>query len=146
MPMKTALTTTVFVLIQTAKKVNMVTLKSLPSVTAQEVFDQVKNHLLRQGDKARSDVNPKWGSAYKNKQGKVCAVGCLMAEDEYCPSFEGKYWYELVLEDLAPSTHFDLISSLQSIHDNLPASLWERALKSLAEKEKLNYENTGERV
>ena len=33
----------------------MITLKTLPQATAQEVFDQVANHLLEQGKKSEKD-------------------------------------------------------------------------------------------
>ena len=61
----------------------MITLKTLPQATAQEVFDQVTQHLLKQGKAARSGTG---ACRYRvETRGEIlkCAAGCLIADDEY---------------------------------------------------------------
>ena len=74
----------------------MITLKTLPQATAQEVFDQVAKHLLTQMKKsvakraAESASDSKDYCMYRGFDGTKCAAGCLISDDEYKPEFEQK--------------------------------------------------------
>jgi len=117
----------------------MITLKTLPQATAQEVFDQITQHLLRQG-KAAQTIN---GSCrYKLEEPTrtlKCAAGCLIADDEYSSRFEGESWNTLIIRRLVPNTHEYLIRSLQKMHDTCLVSEWPDRLKQLAEDYDLQY-------
>lgn len=96
----------------------MITLATLAEATEQQVFDQVATHLKKQN--ARS-VRPGSNTCvYRSPTGLMCAAGCLIAESEYSSEFDNEYglsWFELVSASVAPRTHSNLISGLQSAHD-----------------------------
>lgn len=91
-----------------------ITLKNLHEATAQEVFDQVKNHLITQNEQS---VNSDGLCVYRNVDGLSCAAGCLISEEEYSPDFEKNLWGDLINMRLVSSAHSDLIGELQQIHD-----------------------------
>ena len=97
----------------------MITLKTLEQASAQEVFDQVVNHLLQQGKKSQNETSG--GDvlcAYRGFNGLKCAAGCLIADDEYKEWFEQRGWRDLVRDEFVPETHGMLIQELQGVHDN----------------------------
>lgn len=62
--------------------------------TSEEIFDYVEAHLKEQG--YRSMLDSSTGScAYRGESGDMCAVGCLIADDEYNPSMENNSVMEL---------------------------------------------------
>ena len=118
----------------------MITLKTLPQATAQEVFDQVTQHLLVQGKAARTDSTG--GCRYRaevKKEILKCAAGCLIADEEYSSRFEGESWRRLIILQAVPSYHEDLISSLQRLHDTCLVHDWPAKLKQLAKDYGLQY-------
>lgn len=98
----------------------MITLKTLPKATAQEVFDQVAEHLLTQGKKSLDFKR----CAYRSPNGLKCAAGCLISDDEYRLAMEGRNWWGLVNSTIVPDTHTRLIDSLQGCHDFTAPSEW----------------------
>ena len=114
----------------------MITLKTLPQATAQEVFDQVARHLLKQ--EARSvEVNSHCRYRYKKMK---CAAGCLIGDDEYHPSMEENCWATLSRKQFnIPNEHMSLIQGLQTIHDSRDVCDWESELKELATMEDLKW-------
>lgn len=116
----------------------MITLKTLPQATAQEVFDQVKNHLLSQ--KAQSKMDDM--CLYRNPNGLKCAAGCLIGDDEYVPEMDDRPssgWRELVLEGLVPKDHDTLIRRLQEVHDLYNVDGWSKKLELVAKEFGLSY-------
>lgn len=102
----------------------MITLSTLENATAQEVFEQVKNHLLSQKVSSKSKDGGSW-YRLPTEDGKVisCAAGCLISDDEYKligDKIEGNWWGDLVGDGIAPEKHCELIAKLQSIHDDYP--------------------------
>lgn len=116
----------------------MITLATLPQATAQEVFDQVKNHLLTQNRKSYGGFG---SCVYRGENGTKCAAGCLISDEEYRKEFENQTWYTLCMEGRVPIQHQSLISDLQDIHDHFITREWPSELKKLAETDNLNYEN-----
>lgn len=114
----------------------MITLKTLPQATAQEVFDQVATHLLKQN--AQSRDGQKGLCAYLNQSGLKCAAGCLIGDDEYNPDFEDQSWGTLIGEGLVPDTHRNLITTLQRLHDHFGPEDWLEELTQIAIKRKLS--------
>lgn len=114
----------------------MITLKTLPQATEQEVFDQVATHLLKQNVQSRG--GSKGYCVYKNQSGLKCAAGCLIGDDEYNPNFEDNSWGTLVTEGLVPDAHHKLIGELQTLHDNSGAEDWLGELTKFAIKRKLS--------
>lgn len=118
----------------------MITLKTLPQATAQEVFDQVAKHLLTQMKKsvakraAESASDSKNYCMYRGFDGTKCAAGCLIADDEYKPEFENHSWLDLSgIKYLVPEEHCHLIKQLQDIHDCHEPEDWRVKLNNLAE-------------
>lgn len=110
----------------------MITLKNLKDATKQEVFEQVAKHLLKQNRK--SICVSRNTCMYRSFDGLACAAGCLIANDEYNPSFEGMAWAVLVNRRSVPDAHRFLITRLQSIHDGYPAKDWKHHLRQVAEE------------
>lgn len=110
----------------------MITLATLPDATAQEVFEQVANHLLDQGE--RSEENESCKYRYTKANGRVlsCAAGCLMSDEEYSESYEKREWDTLVYNRRVPRSHDSLIRNLQQIHDGVEVSQWKIGLINLA--------------
>jgi hypothetical protein len=111
-----------------------ITLKTLPQATAQEVYDQVKSHLLTQGRTSEDDER-----CLYFHEGLKCAAGCLIGDDELAMrldrmSEDGQGWDYLVCEGAVPKDHHKLIRSLQVVHDQYLPSYWEDQLKKVAER------------
>lgn len=122
-------------------------------MTPQEIFDKVAKHLLHQ--KVKSYYNQNGTCAYRGSNGTMCAVGCLITDEEYSPDMEGKTvggllsWaryraierpmfytekertlYKGLYERLA--SHQGLLIELQEIHDGGSPEYWHNRLSELA--------------
>lgn len=84
-----------------------ITLATLASATARQVFDQVRDHMLRQGERSML-LSGGLTCAYRSHDGFKCAAGCLMADDEYANRFERHDWSKLVARGFAPAAHAHL--------------------------------------
>lgn len=115
-----------------------VTLATLSQATAQEVFNQVLNHARVQGKASKDEGG---GCYYRNPEGLACFAGCLISDDEYIKQMDGgdSTWNGIFEKGYVPRDHFDLIRSLQSIHDDYQPSDWEGQFKKLANYENLVY-------
>ena len=115
----------------------MITLATLHLASAQEVFTQVKNHLLSQN---RKSLLSKDICGYRGQDGTACAAGCLMSDEEAAAIPEGQSWETLVFRGLVTtSKHHHLISALQNVHDIQPVAGWPDSLRELADEEGLVY-------
>ena len=113
----------------------MITLKTLPEATAQQVFDQAAEHLLKQNKRSSA---PGGGCMYRNENGLKCAAGCFVADDEYWPKMEGGSWDSLAGAGVVTDAHMDLIKHLQIVHDSYNPDLWRVQLSKLASIFNLN--------
>ncbi len=118
----------------------MITLKTLPLATAQEVFEQVANHLLTQNQQSSLNSN----CLYRGADNLKCAAGCLIGDDEYTPEFDtpgkgvGSGWISLATRNLVPNNHQRLISELQHLHDTVSPTKWKDHLKHFSITHNLN--------
>lgn len=116
---------------------------------AQEIFNKVAAHLLKQGRPARNSED---SCRYRTESGLSCAVGCLIPDRLYSPSFEGasapkviKLLYDAGLADWRE--HRQLLQELQWVHDECTVlddnsfNIWSlRArLADLADRFKLEF-------
>jgi hypothetical protein len=109
----------------------MITLATLEQATAQEVFDQVAEHLLKQGKRCQDSDNK--FCVYRNDEGLKCAAGCLIGDDEYNFSLESNTWFDLTRFKKVPKTHDHLIRELQKIHDEYDVFQWREELATIAQ-------------
>lgn len=118
----------------------------------QEVFDIVKNHLLTQNEVSRKSLNIEEGPlayqcAYRGPNNTKCAVGCLIPDELYNSSLEGK---TVICADViavlvkagfnVEDNFLALYSALQGVHDSYEPNRWPDLLRGLANRFKLNYE------
>lgn len=106
----------------------MITLKTLSKASRQEIFDQVSDHLMRQGEKCFSGTKIVYHSGNLK-----CALGCLISEEEFSEEWNVKPWVYLVDHGIAPPDHFDFLLGLQAIHDRSNPIAWKLELKEIAE-------------
>ena len=52
----------------------------------QEIFDKINSHMIAQGKIAYDDYKDQ--CCYRDPDGYSCAVGCLIADEDYDPAFE----------------------------------------------------------
>jgi hypothetical protein len=106
----------------------MITLKTLPQATAQEVYIQVKTHLLAQNCRS---VDGR-GCLYRGPNGTKCAAGSLIGDDEYKECMERNSWGILVSRGEVPLAYKLLIQVLQTVHDNYEVERWSKELEIIA--------------
>lgn len=116
--------------------------------TAQEIFTQIKNHLLKQGRRAQAGKHH--DCQYHCPNGDRCAVGAIIEPQFYQPWMEcGRL--ELLIQALRKKEteqdllnelveHEDLLYALQTVHDNREVDDWDFHLRKVAERFKLQYE------
>lgn len=95
-----------------------ITLATLAQATEQEIFDQVARHLVKQGVRAYSGGSCK----YRSADGLMCAVGCLMSDEEYDEKYDltgGWYGVTEKYSSEVPSAHLEFLADLQQLHDAL---------------------------
>ena len=92
------------------------TIEGFEELSAQEVFDRSKDHLLKQGVRSASDFGR---CKYRGPEGLMCAAGIFL-RPESAAGCEDKGWLDLRDRGRVPSTHADLVRELQYIHDATP--------------------------
>lgn len=114
-------------------------------LTAQEVFDRVAVHLLKQGRKSQRIIPEDPVTCfYRGPTGLKCAVGCLIADEDYSSQMEGNSVHALIADfEENPSVktfadHDDLLSDLQILHDFGHVAYWTSGLCATAERFKLD--------
>jgi hypothetical protein len=110
----------------------------------QEIFDRVAIHLIFQGTRSTNAE----GCAYRGLGGAMCAVGCLIRDEHYSKTLEGRNadceHVALALKKSLPigttKGDFGLISRLQNLHDGFLPERWLDNLKMLAKYSELSVE------
>jgi hypothetical protein len=116
--------------------------------TAQELFDTIVAGLRSQ--KARSVMAPlgdeEEACAYRGVEGRKCALGWVIPDEDYTPALEGQTLGGLLQNNMLPdelAQEFEvnrhLLIILQSIHDHDPIDTWEHSFQRIAGIEGLNY-------
>ena len=102
----------------------------------QEAFNFIGAHLLTQRAQSRDPS----GCRYRGPNGTKCAVGALIPDDQYDPTFEGSPVG--AIQDDTPALEgldFQLLSQLQNIHDLLPnPQQWGAELRTVAKAHNLS--------
>jgi hypothetical protein len=115
-----------------------ITLATLPNATAQEVFNQVADHLLTQMKVSKVETKKDiFDCQYRGEDNTSCAAGCLISDKEYGKHFENKSWANLARRGLVPNAHTVLIGELQNVHDENDPEMWKISLMDIARVYKL---------
>lgn len=122
-------------------------------MNSQEIFDKVANHLFTQ--KAQS-ANAEGSCMYRGYNGRMCAVGALIADEAYDQSLENRranasivikaLLKSGVIESVYEEEKVKLLTDLQDIHDFfMPlASDTEEEANRLMEEVKLRLKKLAE--
>lgn len=118
----------------------------------QAVFDKVAKHLLTQNKRAMKDFPGEYPidrCAYRGDGGAMCAVGCLIPDDVYDPSMEGRSAGEVMrmlhgVRELASVSQalgvsHAMLSALQNAHDNYEPFEWPMELAYIARQYNLSF-------
>lgn len=112
-----------------------------------EIFNKVEQHLLSQNAKSQIHRRGLDVCGYRGTEGRMCAVGCLIKDQYYSPTFEGESALDAgVIRALnqsgintqEPST-MSMLIDLQMLHDRAPVSEWRNRL--IAIRTKLRNDN-----
>ena len=116
-----------------------ITLSTLASATAQQVFDQGARHLLTQGKPCHDDSG---SCVYDDGAGNACAGGIFLSPEDLArveqEDLNGSGWSMLIDAEIAPAEHFDLILDLQDVHDCTEPRDWAERLRRVAAKNHLS--------
>lgn len=110
-------------------------------LTSQEAFNEVWKHFVVEKNKpgmgraSEEDGEPDhevFVCKYRGENGTKCAVGCLIPDDLYDPSMEGKNVNDIVIPhspyprvcELFENVDPELLRAMQSAHDNLDGVLF----------------------
>lgn len=111
--------------------------------TEQEIFDIVSTHLLKQDKQSRTrttigDIHFVDSCMYRGSEGRKCAIGCLIPDDQYVKAMEGNNMLSPLMynclygQGIDVSKHLIFLSHLQHIHDRSEPEDWERMLEETA--------------
>lgn len=115
----------------------------------QSVFDRVAKHLLKQNEQSIKIISDGQSSPvcmYKGPNGLKCAIGCLIPEDRYDPSFElqsvNNPAIMMMLEDVFQFEHsiyaLGFLNDLQLLHDSNTPDMWSHELMYFAGQHQLH--------
>jgi len=105
-------------------------------MTNQEAFDKMVAHLRKQG--RRADKNGV--CRYRTEEGLMCAVGCLLTDDEYKPGMEGMGVEAMMAAyDIRFGVNENLLAEMQDTHDAWDPTHWETRFADTAARYGLVY-------
>ena len=118
--------------------------KTLTSLTTDfEVYEYIKKHLLLQGAKSEikthyaNGVEVEQGCAYRSDDDKKCAVGCIIADEFYTYSLEGKACHQQDVLNAVQKSVLNwtvnpiLLQEMQIIHDEKEVDEWHLFLEDM---------------
>ena len=100
-------------------------LKSVNSITNQELYDRVCMHLMKQGRPAVESRGDAKVCRYRTKDGLKCAIGCLITDEYYRPSLEGRTLFSMDVEKSVEKSlgieltedQYAFLKDVQNAHD-----------------------------
>lgn len=132
---------------------------------AQQLFGTSALHLLTQNAKSVGIVNGAQSCQLHSKDGRRCAIGCLIPRDLYSSTLEGSSILD-ILAAAGGSTKFsdmevqltnrqavyfsgwlgqeDLLYELQCTHDAFEVEEWTERLQRIAKKYSLHFETVSQ--
>lgn len=93
-----------------------INLKNLAQATEQQIFDQVAQHLMKQGQVCTNEAG---ACVYRGVGGMKCAAGALIDDDELDIRMDSQAlsWLLAAERNLVPKAHAHFIRALQRLHD-----------------------------
>jgi hypothetical protein len=108
----------------------------MPLLTLQETFTTIADHLLSQRRRSTRAGACMYRASGRADDPVRCAVGCLIPDDRYTPTFEGSAWsmigHALRRVNLIAPDMGTLLNRAQELHDWTPVQHWPAALYDLA--------------
>lgn len=108
---------------------------SVELMTSLEIIDRVTKHLLCQGVPSETAYE---SCAYRGEEGRKCAVGVLIPDDEYKSYWDIRFGTKIeVVKSKCPSLRgmdLQLLKELQEIHDSRRPETWAWKLAMLRSK------------
>lgn len=107
-------------------------------MTNQELYTTVRNHLLKQNQKATSNDR----CLYRTAEGLKCAIGVLIPDSLYSFALEGWSCDRPIVKEATGLTddQLPLGHALQSVHDGRAVIDWTPALDNIAKEFDLQVE------
>jgi hypothetical protein len=121
-------------------------LQDLNQYELQDIYDVVAKHLLKQNKQCiAGDPNTNNTICKYRHENMMCAVGVLIADEDYSSKLEGQGVKELLnrftpMTEELTSTRISLLSWLQNIHDSFTVDQWKDCLENCAKHFNLNTE------
>lgn len=120
------------------------------TITNQEVFDAVVQHLAAQNAKSLGKFDPTDEDAvcfYRGDGGKMCAIGALIPDSQYTANVEGYKASGVIaqFEKASAKNHSlgllgGILDDLQDCHDDVSIERWPETLMSIGLSQKLNVD------
>jgi len=111
-------------------KIKIIQDKNIAACPPQELFDWVYYFLMTQKKKS---VMANGKCAYRGLDDLKCAVGCCISDKAYRPKIECneiKTAFDMIKLDA--KNNFNLLRSLQKLHDNSTPAQWPQEFKQIA--------------
>jgi hypothetical protein len=102
-------------------------------MTNQEAFTKVVLHLRKQGEKSQNE--DKTLCLYRGPNGLMCAVGCLIPDEEYRPELESSV-VDIIYDkvDSLKGLNIDMLTEVQKVHDMDCVTVWEDKFRHIAKE------------
>lgn len=110
-------------------------------MTNQVMFNKVAKHLLKQGNKATEMSNG--ACRYRGIEGRKCAIGCLIPDNKYDPSWEGDTpesgdtAHAICRAAGITKQQIPFAMTLQRVHDENDPPQWREVLRGVAARYRL---------
>ena len=102
-------------------------------MTNQEAMDIMVTHLLKQNAKAATGSDGYLTCLYRAPEGKQCAVGCLIPDDQYYELLEDMNLHDVIPEvDALQGVSYGLLTDMQNMHDQEEPKLWRDQMEDIA--------------
>lgn len=124
-------------------------------MTPQEMFDFITSKLIEQGAPSKRGMR----CLLRDEQGRKCAVGWVIADEDYFPAmedvasmYEYDEPYQFIYEELGKAVartvgpidqlKLNILTSLQNVHDDLSLSIedWPESFQAIAKSYNLEYQ------
>ncbi|MCH7759842.1 hypothetical protein IIA15_00350 [candidate division TA06 bacterium] len=109
-------------------------------LTMQETFNKIRDHLLKQNYKSKAVFQDSVLCAFRDGNGRSCAIGCLIPDKKYRPELEYSVVHDRKIMDILETviemgkslTAINFLEDCQDIHDKHDPCDWQDELGNVA--------------